>query len=554
MRIKKKFASGTARVFISRKKALKKLQLNLRDFRRLCILKGIYPREPNSAKRANKGGSSEHKIFYHLKDINFLAQEPLLDKFREYKAFLKKVTRARAKRDHLKLEGLLRAKPIFSYDHLVRERYPTFASALRDLDDALCLCFAFSALTQSKIARPRTIGQCRRAVTEFMHFVIEAKALRKVFISIKGVYYQAEILGERVTWVVGHERAVGRANELDFSVMANFVDFYLCMLCFVNFRLYKTLGLFHPPQLRRQQMPSENDFSFDHSNELDERVYSLAFPLKRTDKMDVDGCGEPSIIDTFAEDDAEGGESLAEKMRQAEVQKTLFAKCKFFLNREVPKEALAFVIRSGGGFVCWDGCAPNSVDEHSEQITHQIVDRNVEKTNINRVYVQPQWVFDCFNARRILPPAKYAPMAALPPHLSPFVDAQHLEVGAGAYIPLERIEHAQQQNGTDLSAFLDGTTPAKSAKKDSAKGKNEAADGEGAKMGVRKSKVLARESRQKQINEEGHNLKLREMMVPKKHRRVYGKIKYGLKRKAREANKLAEKRAKLTTDGKGTKE
>ncbi|KAL3120621.1 hypothetical protein niasHT_007913 [Heterodera trifolii] len=168
------------RVFVSRKKELKKLQLNLRDFRGLYILKGIYPREPNSAKRANKGGSSEHKIFYHLKDINFLSQEPLLDKFREYKAFLKK--------------GLLRAKPTFSYDHLVRERYPTFASALRDLDDALCLCFAFSTLTQSKIARPRTIGQCRRAVTEFMHFVIEANALRKVFISIKGVYYQAEIL------------------------------------------------------------------------------------------------------------------------------------------------------------------------------------------------------------------------------------------------------------------------------------------------------------------------------------------------------------------------
>jgi len=56
-------------------------------------------------------------------------------------------------------------------------------------------------------------------------------------------------MGEKVTWVVGHERAIGRANEMDFSVMGNFADFYTTMLSFVNFRLYKALGLFYPPQL-----------------------------------------------------------------------------------------------------------------------------------------------------------------------------------------------------------------------------------------------------------------------------------------------------------------
>lgn len=115
---------------------MKKLQLNLKDFRRICILKGIYPREPNHLKKANKG-STENKILYHLKDINHLAQEPLLNKFREYKVnilahqeinlkmkvFLKKVTHAKAKRDHLKINTLLRSKPVFNYDHLVKERY-----------------------------------------------------------------------------------------------------------------------------------------------------------------------------------------------------------------------------------------------------------------------------------------------------------------------------------------------------------------------------------------------------------------------------------------------
>ena len=79
--------SGLEASFIGRTRCLKMLQLTIKDFRRLCILKGIYPREPLGRVPGKKKGQT----FYHIKDIRAIAHEPILEKFRDIRAFMKKV-------------------------------------------------------------------------------------------------------------------------------------------------------------------------------------------------------------------------------------------------------------------------------------------------------------------------------------------------------------------------------------------------------------------------------------------------------------------------------
>lgn len=110
-------------------------------------------------------------------------------------------------RDFAAMKRYLASHPVIKLDHIVKERYPTFVDALRDLDDCLTLCFLFSTFpSMPHVPREHSL-LCRRLTVEFMHAIIAGKFLRKVFISIKGYYYQAEIKGQTITWIVPHHFA-----------------------------------------------------------------------------------------------------------------------------------------------------------------------------------------------------------------------------------------------------------------------------------------------------------------------------------------------------------
>lgn len=478
---------GNAAKYITRNKALNLLQLKLPEFRRLCILKGIFPREPKKKLEGN------NKTYYHLKDISFLAHEPLLDKSRQIKAFNKKIKKALAKKNRNLASRLENNRPSYTLDHILRQRYPTFIDALRDLDDALTMMHLFAALPADKTHEipAERVHSCRRLSLEWQAYISRTHSLRKTFVSVKGIYYEAEVDGQNITWLTPHVLQQVIPGDVDFRVMLTFLEFYETLIGFVNFKLYYSISLKYPPILdprleaaaaelyaivkdlasntvsslqedapesSQEIVASESELINPEQKEkrLAESQARLALLQHRLSSMDKERAMANDLQqeDTAIQDKKQDVDEEDED-EEKKVCRTLFKDLKFFLGREVPRESLLFVIQAFGGVVSWDGDgAP--FKETDEGITHQIVDRPTQSHKfLSRDYVQPQWVYDCMNSRLILPTDDYMVGRVPPPHLSPFVDEE-----AEGYMPeyaktIKRLQAAAKQQVLPMAGMED---------------------------------------------------------------------------------------------------
>ncbi|KAI0348633.1 hypothetical protein BDW22DRAFT_1350880 [Trametopsis cervina] len=492
-RLKQKGKAGAAKAYVTRTSAIKKLQCSLADFRRLCILKGIFPREPRHRKRANKG-SSAPTSFYYAKDIAYLAHEPVLKKLREHKAFAKKLSRALGRGEWSSAQSLEENKPVYRLDHIIKERYPTFVDAVRDIDDALCMIFLFASLPSSARVAPSLVENCARLAAEWQLYVIHTQAIRKVFLSIKGVYYQAEVFDQTVTWLVPYQFTQSIPSDVDVRVMLTFLELYQTLLGFVFFKLYTDAGLVYPPPLDDKKDESGAGVG---AFVLQEAKHTVATPSsKKVKEVEINGkrvsskdvrktirtitTGASDETDVDMEDAADADQVPSVDAAEEEFvahpstsnpqeaaalptfqtlsslphagSSRLFSPYTFWLSRETSRSIFEFLVRSFGGRIGWPATSGSGspFEESDESITHVIIDRPaVEKPGETeeererrrrRKYVQPQWVVDCINAGKILLEEPYTQGKTLPPHLSPF------EGRADAYDPLIGL----QQEGANM--------------------------------------------------------------------------------------------------------
>ncbi|KAH9025871.1 Pescadillo N-terminus-domain-containing protein [Lactarius pseudohatsudake] len=495
-RLRQKGKAGAAKAYVTRSMAIKKLQCSLADFRRLCILKGIFPREPRNRKRANKG-SSAPTSFYYAKDIAYLAHEPVLKKLREHKAFAKKLARALGRGEWSSAKSLEDNKPVYRLDHIIKERLnthnhyyffvgiPPLQMPFVTIDDALCMIFLFASLPSNDRISTSLVENCSRLAAEWQLYVMRTHSLRKVFLSIKGIYYQAEVMDQPVTWLIPYQFTQNIPSDVDVRVMLTFLELYQTLLGFVFFKLYTDIGLVYPPPLDLNKQDSGagiGAFALEESNrdkvpsmqpqggvgQSNSKVSSKA--VRKTIKaLAASGVSEESESDALLHsvDTEEQDEEFVLKPSVSNPEDAvnlptlhmissnpqshvanLFAPYTFFLSRETSRPIFEFVVRCFGGRIGWSNTTGSGspFDEVDDSITHVIIDRplvqRVNETDADsdrrrlRKYVQPQWIVDCINAGKVLLEEPYLQGKTLPPHLSPFGDRE------GAYDPAGITEDA----------------------------------------------------------------------------------------------------------------
>ncbi|KAH0793316.1 Pescadillo N-terminus family protein [Histomonas meleagridis] len=362
------------------------------EFRRLAILHGVYPKE--IPKETNSPFAAFHK-----KDLTMINNSPMAWYIREHTAWVNKFQKKLNRKELFKAP-----EPKAPYAEIIRSRYPTFADALHDLDDALTTVALFAQLTGTQLIPSEKINDCIKLITEFHYYVARTNSLNYGFISVRGFHFEATIEGEKILWLIPHEFPIPPDAEVDYKVLLDFLELYEQLLRFVNIRLFIQIGMKYPPIFDQEKW--------------NEGLYFDAIKDTRQQEEPVIDAAPAPVEDNGTTDKLK--EALASASNQVveeipEEGQLLFSKFVFTISHEVPRNAISFVIESLGGRIIWDE------ESDDPSITHTIMDRpEIETRYLNRKYVQPQWVFDCLNKKQILDVGLYQPGAELPPHLSPF--------------------------------------------------------------------------------------------------------------------------------------
>lgn len=487
----------------------------------------------------------------------------------------------------------------------MKERYPRFVDAISDVDDALTLSYLFAALPGDGDIKPSVVTSAKSLVAAWGAYCATTASITKAFISVKGVYLEADIEGTPVRWIVPHTFTQYLPEEVDYKVMGTFMEFYTVLLKFVLYKLYNSLGVRYPlptssekvgsigstssilsanlRQLKNALNASDGAVSSAVSAAVEERVErddvvkkkdkpkkpdrtanSVAAALKSLN--DHDESSDEDLVDVVSPlekaldllsdelDVVPGGVNMLND--DSMKRRRLFAGLTFFLSREIPRGYLELICLSFGAKIGWEGDdSPISMKDPS--ITHHVVDRpklpaNYETLPKSREFVQPQFIVDCANFLMLLPVSKYAFGVTLPPHLSPWVDDEEEGYKPAYAEEIERLKNGDVAEAADVNEKNEkpalSAPPRKEKTPDVALSDGDDNNSESSESDDEENvdSDKARERKEKlRVKEEQEAHVLAKSMMARKAAHLYGRMMHGIARKQAKVDELHRKRQEI---------
>lgn len=376
--------------FASRKAAINKLNLTEKQFDKLTVLFGIYPVIADSKNCYDKADG----WYYKIEDIKRIF-------FSETYETLNKNIKKDSKRAKLEKCMLLeRAAKIlndeYNFVDLVKQKYESFGKSVDDLGNSMRNLYLIDLLK---------IDDVKTELEMFEKFVIDRKLLNKAFMSIKGVYFGFNIENIIVSWMVpypGTDLNEIVEEKLDQPIEKAKYDFD-----FLDFG-----------SLSEEESEEVEKCDLNDPNKLDISLLKYASPLL---KIHLKLCiHKLNLI-----------------YNDKNIENTgIFSEMVFNIGIKSIFNQLKFAILACGG----------KISDQAE--SKYIITEMVELIDPEKIYIQPQFIFDCINQAKVLPFDLYLVGKELPPHISPFpnvidtIDSRALKLLSNKkkYSILDRVE------------------------------------------------------------------------------------------------------------------
>lgn len=348
--------------YVSRKRAIQRLDLTEKQFDRLTVLFGMYPVIAEGRNCYDKAEG----WYYKIDDIRRIF-------YSETYEILKKNAKRESKREKLlKFKLLERAAKVldeeFNLVDLVKQKYDSLGQSIDDLGNTLRNLFIIELLS---------IDDVKEDLVMFEQFIVERRLLNRAFMSKKGVYFGINLEKIIVCWMVPYpgvsladlieeksERPVERPE-----VNIDFLDF---------------------GSLSTEEDEPEDGGDPDDPNKFDISLLKYAAPLL---KIHLKLCLHKLNLLYPLESSRKPG---------------LFKDVKFHINTKSIHRQISLMIQACGGQLV-------GLEEAKFVITE-----TVDMIDPEKVYIQPQYIPDCINKSMVLSTDDYLVGKELPAHVTPF--------------------------------------------------------------------------------------------------------------------------------------